>query len=78
MQGPQHVSLRGGQSPCLQESLPSREGLLGIRECGLGVYVTVCLFLWVFLQILQRRPPLLAFHLRFFFFDVDPFFSSIY
>lgn len=68
MQGPQHVSPRVGSPPCLQESLPSREGLLGIRECGLGVYVTVCLFLWVFLQILQRRPPIAGILFKIFFF----------
>ena len=54
--------------PCPKESLPSREGLLGTRGCGLGVYVTVCLFSWVFLWIFQKRPPIAGISFKIFFF----------
>ena len=66
--------------PCPTESLPSREGLLGTRECGLGVYVTVCLFSWVFLWIFQKRPPIagISFKIFFFFFDVYHFFFQVF
>lgn len=59
--GPSACVPSGGQSPCLQGEPALQEGLLGIRERGLGVYVTVRLFLWVFLQILQRRPPIVKY-----------------